>query len=116
MPDLTWWLEIKRQMVDLTTLERDAWHIYLGVAIQLATAAVLRWRLTEWRTLLPLVVLECANEAVDFFGEPWLTQRAMQATGAVHDLINTFVMPIVILFIARALQRSPHDQRSGGGE
>lgn len=104
--DLSGWLEIKRLMAATTALERDALHIYAGVAVQLLTAALLKWRLREWRTLLPVLIVELANEAVDFAHDPWLADaRTSQYLAAVHDVVNTLALPVVILLIARGLDR-----------
>lgn len=102
--DVSWWLDVKRALVTVTSLERDALHIYAALAIVLATAATTRWRLREWRVLVPLIVLEATNEAADLIYEIWPpADRAMQYWASVHDFVNTMAVPVIVVLIARRL-------------
>lgn len=104
MPDFSWWLAWKLKIVELGGLDRDALHIYSAVIIQLATSWLLRWRLREWRTLLPLLLFELANEAVDLFYEVWPpADRGLQWWASVHDVLNTLAMPVVLVLLARGI-------------
>lgn len=94
------WQQFKLVLIGLTGLERDALHIYAATAIQLAAALLLRRRLGDW---LPwLVVLGCAllGEAADVGVEIW-PDSALQADKAVHDLINTMIMPSILMILSR---------------
>jgi hypothetical protein len=87
-------------------LERDALHIYGGVAAMLLTAAATRWRLDQWRVLVPLLVLALANEAADLLYDPWVGgQRARQWGEAVRDMINSLGVPVLLRLIVRRARR-----------
>lgn len=102
IPDFSGWLEIKRQIVEITALERDALHIYAGIALQLGAAWLLRWRLSEWRTLIPLLAAELLNEAADLYYEIWPTvDRGLQWSASLHDVFNTLAVPVLIVLIVR---------------
>ncbi len=101
MPSLAWWLDVKRDLVELTALDRDALHIYAAVAIQLATVWLMRLRLSDWRALIPLVVLELLNEFADLRYEIWPpADRGMQWWASMHDIVNTFAVPVLLMFVA----------------
>lgn len=103
--DFSWWLHVKRDLVVLTALDRDALHIYAAVMIQLSTAAVLRRRPDDWLTFAPLAVLELANEAVDLVYEVWPpADRGMQWWASAHDIANTLAMPLLIALLVRRLR------------
>lgn len=94
------WQQFKLALIGLTGLERDALHIYAAVAIQLAAALILRRRLGDW---LPwFVVLGCAllGEIADVYVEVW-PDSALQAGMAAHDLVNTMIMPSVLMILSR---------------
>jgi hypothetical protein len=87
-------------------LERDALHIYVGIFIMLLTAAVTRWRLDQWRVLVPVLVLALANEAADLLYDPWLGEDLARQWGeSVRDMINSLAVPILLLLIVRRVRR-----------
>ena len=92
------WLQLKTELVRATTLERDALHIYFALIVQLGAALLFRRRLGDW---LPwLAVLALANEAADLWVEIW-PQHAFQAASAIHDIVNTMILPTVLFALSR---------------
>ena len=59
------WLDLKTWLEAVTSLNRDALHIYAAIALQCACAIVFRRSLASPLLLLPLLVLELANEWAD---------------------------------------------------
>jgi len=94
------WLGLKGVAVALL-LEKDALHIYAAFVIQVATALIARRRLSDWRPWLIVLGFALFNEFLDLLlGEeerikPW------QVRGAVHDLVNTMLLPTVLLLLCR---------------
>jgi hypothetical protein len=82
-------------------LAKDALHIYGAVAIQIAVALLIRRSLAHWLPWFAVLLSELLNEGADmWFGEeariqPW------QIDGAKHDLLNTMVLPTVLLLLVR---------------
>ena len=98
------WNGLKDELARLL-LEKDALHIYAAVLIQLAAA---RWTGRTLGHLLPwgaVFALELLNEIVDLArgGEPRL--MSWQIVSGVHDIINTMILPTLLLFLCR---RAPH--------
>ena len=82
-------------------LDKDAVHIYAALAIQIATAKLSRRSLGHFLPWLTVLGLELINEAIDLMrgGEPQL--MAWQAVGGVHDVINTMILPTILLVLCR---------------
>jgi hypothetical protein len=82
-------------------LEKDALHIYAALLIQLVAAAWSRRSLGDARPWLWVLGIELANEWMDLLrgGEPRL--MPWQVVSAVHDIINTMVLPTVLLVLCR---------------
>lgn len=81
--------------------EKDALHIYAGVAIQIVIAALSGRTLGNRLPWLMVLGFEGVNEALDIMrgGEPAL--RPWQIVSAVHDLVNTMMLPTVLLLLCR---------------
>ena len=127
MIGLSSWLEVKRQLVELTALDRDALHIYFAVLIQSVTVWLTRWRYSDIMALIPLVALECLNEFADLRYEVWPpADRGLQWSASVHDVINTLVIPVAIMLVVRrhdaraarlaGVRGESQDHDHGGGE
>ena len=94
------WLWLKQQVSDLT-VAKDALHVYGAFVVQVLAALVTRRTLASpipWLAVLAAIVL---NEALDliFEKEPYI--HRWQIEGAIHDLINTMVLPTLLLLLAR---------------
>lgn len=98
--DLAHWTAWKRDIVDVTELDRDALHIYAGVALQILVARLSRRKLGDWLPWLAVVVLAIGIEAADVRAEVWHSD-ILQAAASVHDFVNTMIMPTVLLILSR---------------
>lgn len=71
-------------------------HTYVGLAIWLATLIALRRPLTDWRALIPLILLEGANEVMDR-----LAVGAWMVPETLKDIAATLFWPMTIILLAR---------------
>ena len=98
------WLEIKDYAASLI-LEKDALHIYAAVAIQVGVARLTGRSLGHWLPWLCVLALEAANEILDIVLGQEVSLKAWQVDGALHDALNTMLMPSLLLLLCR---RAPH--------
>ena len=94
------WLQFKTELVRATALSRDALHIYIGLAVQLAAALLLRRKLGDWLPWLAVLALAVGNEVADLWVDIW-PEHAFQAASAIHDLVNTMILPTAVMAFAR---------------
>ena len=94
------WMGVKAMLASLV-LEKDAIHIYSALLIQLVAAALTRKTLRDWQPWLAVLAFALINESLDVtLGEeasiePW------QIRGATHDLVNTMLLPSVLMLLSR---------------
>jgi len=82
-------------------VEKDALHVYAAFFIQIAAAALFRKSLAHWLPWLAVLAVEIGNEILDIqFGEEAHLQ-SWQLAGARHDLVNTMVLPTLLLLLCR---------------
>ena len=82
-------------------LAKDALHIYGAVAIQIAAALLFRRSLGHWLPWFVVLLATILIEAGDmWFGEEATVQQ-WQIDGAKHDILNTMVLPTVLLVLVR---------------
>ena len=81
-------------------LGKDALHIYVGLAVFLASAAVFRWPIRSWR---PWIAALCAALA----GEIWDLRDTFTFGGTLRleanlkDVLNTIFWPTMLMLLAR---------------
>lgn len=86
-------------------------HTYVGLAIWLATLIALRRPLTDWRVLIPLILLEGANEVMDRLAVgSWMVPETLK------DIAATLFWPVTIIVLARigAVRLSAREDAAGG--
>ena len=94
------WMGLKGLASDLG-LAKDALHVYAAVAIQVAAALLCRRSLGHWLPWTIVLLAELLNEAGDmWFGEEARVQQ-WQIDGAVHDVLNTMILPTLLLLLSR---------------
>jgi hypothetical protein len=93
----------KGSVIDATGLDKDALHIYFGLAVFLAVRLLWRWRggwVVAW---LLVLAMACGGEWLDLTAEH--SNSAIQPDAAHwHDIWNTMFWPTVLLFVGRWLQ------------
>jgi hypothetical protein len=99
-PDTSTYQRIKLVVLSLLPLTKDAIHVYLGCASLLATAALLRWPLSSFKVLVPGLLLSLGMEALDL-RDGLREDHQWNWASSLHDLINTNLIPVVIVWLAR---------------
>lgn len=94
------WLDFKDEAARLL-FEKDALHIYAAVAIQITAAHLSRQSLGDWLPWAVVLMFETLNEALDITLGQESTLRLWQVAGALHDAINTMLMPTILLILVR---------------
>ncbi len=81
--------------------DKDALHIYAALVVQVGAAKLSRRSLGHFLPWLTVLGLELINELLDIMrgGEPRL--MPWQVVSAVHDIINTMILPSVLLILCR---------------
>jgi hypothetical protein len=94
------WLGIKDFFAQIG-VGKDALHIYFAFLIQILAAAALRRPLSNWMPWAVVLLAAMSNEVMDIrYGqEPEV--REWQVIGARHDILNTMVLPTLMLILCR---------------
>lgn len=94
------WNGIKELAVALS-VEKDALHIYFAFAIQVAAAVLLRRPLSSWLPWLAVLAATLFNEFLDLWLGEEATIQQWQIVGARHDIVNTMLLPTLLLLLCR---------------
>ncbi len=94
------WLSLKHESWRLL-LEKDALHIYAALLIQVATAKLSRRSLGHLLPWLTVLGIEMINEGIDLVRGQEPELRPWQVISAVHDIVNTMILPTVLLMMCR---------------
>jgi hypothetical protein len=81
--------------------EKDALHIYAAVLIQLVVARWSNRSLADLRPWAAVLALELVNEVVDVARGGEARLMAWQVVSAVHDIVNTMILPTILLLLTR---------------
>lgn len=96
------WIAAKLWLADLTSLDKDALHIYLGVALQLLASRLFAHGLASPWPWMVVFAAALGNEAYDLLFEVWPDRdRGLQWRLSAHDLLNTVAIPTLLLWLAR---------------
>lgn len=96
------WVDLKFSLVAATGLHMDALHIYGGLLVQALAARLLRQPLCAWAPWAAVLAVELANEWIDLAHESW-PDRAEQIAGSGYDVLNTLLLPSLILAAGRIM-------------
>jgi hypothetical protein len=91
---------LKRQLLEVLPLSKDAVHIYIGVGCLLLSIFVLRRQPSAWTALLLGLLVSIVMEALDLRDNVRypLTVRLAEGT---RDLINTNLAPLLFVLVTR---------------
>ena len=92
--------QAKIAIVDFTALERDALHIYVGLAVFLACCLIFKWRGQDFRPWLVALAIASLGEALDL-RDAITYAKPIIASESVKDFLNTISMPTIILLVSR---------------
>ena len=91
---------LKRQILEVLPLSKDAIHIYIGVACLGVSIFVLRMAPSAWRALLLGVAASLVMEGLDLRDNVHYPMTVRVIEGA-RDLINTNLSPFLFVFVTR---------------
>lgn len=114
------WQDLKTVMEEQLHLSRDAMHIYAALIIFLLACWIFRWKPSDWRPWLVVLLAQCFNEALDMAsmleddGVIWIWS-------SVKDTVNTMITPTLLLIAARYAgvfggDPAPRGERESGDE
>ena len=92
--------QTKVTLVQLLVLPKDALHIYVGLAVFLAAAALLRKPLGSWVPIAAVVAAALAGEAWDLIETGAIGARPHYDRNW-HDVWNTCFWPAMLFLLAR---------------
>lgn len=87
-------------VLDVTDLGKDALHVYVGLAVMLLVAAVLRRSLGDWRPWAAVLLAAFAGEIWDVV-DTWSHGRTPRWNANWKDVWNTLFWPTVLFALAR---------------
>ena len=90
----------KLWLVDMLAMSKDALHVFVGMAVFLLAAALLRRPLRDWRPLLVVLLAALAGEAWDLL-ETWQAGQALRWGRSGHDVFITSFWPAILFGLAR---------------
>lgn len=101
---------LKRQLLEVLPLSKDAIHIYIGVGCLLLSIFVLRRQPSAWSALLLGAVVSLVMEALDLRDNVRypLTVRLLESA---RDLANTNLSPLLFVLVTRLRLGKPVPQR-----
>ena len=90
----------KLLLVDISHLAKDALHIYVALLVFFGSCLQFRWKASQIKPLLLVLVAALAGEAWDLrdqivYGDPF------EPDGHLKDVINTLAVPTIVFLLAR---------------
>jgi hypothetical protein len=97
---------LKRQLLEVLPLSKDAIHIYIGVACLGLSIFALRMPPAAWRALILGVLVSLVMEGLDLRDNVRypLTVRIVEST---RDLVNTNLAPFLFVLVTRLRLGAP---------
>lgn len=100
------WYGFKEWLEATSGLDMDALHVHAGILLQLLAALLLRRSLRSPWPWLVVLAATLANEAYDLHFETWPDpDRARQWLEGLKDVVNTMLIPSLLLVLARCAPR-----------
>jgi len=91
---------LKLTLVSLTSLSKDALHIYVGMGLYLGACWLVRRSRHKWIPMLVVLIAAALGEILDARGD--LASLGHWRWGAsAHDFINTLFWPTVVALLLR---------------
>lgn len=99
----------KLAIVGATGLSKDALHIYVGLAVYLASRFVFRKQPHAFGPVVLVLLVACLGEALDM-RDDILSLGHWRWGASLHDVINTAFWPVVLhLLTSQTSTLSRHD-------
>lgn len=97
---MEWIPHLKDWLVDYLRLAKDALHIYVALGIYFGSCLAFGWKVRDWRPLACVLAAAIIGEMVDLSIN--FERRGIFAIrGSAKDILNTLLVPTMILVLAR---------------
>lgn len=100
----SYYQQLKLIIIELLALSRDAIHIHVGFLALLLMLVFSRKKLHQWTVLIAPFVLSLLMECLDFWDD-YLHLGRVNVAASLHDLLNTNLIPILLVIWARFERR-----------
>ena len=90
----------KIAVMELTSLGKDALHVYVGLAVMLAVAILLKRSLSDWRPIVAVAFASIAGELWDLV-DTFSHGGTPRWSGNWKDIWNTMFWPLIFFVLAR---------------
>src|SRR5688572_29291369 len=101
---------LKRQILEVLPVSKDAVHMYIGIACLLVSIFALRQPPAAWRSLLLGPLASLVMEALDL-RDNVRYPPTVRAVEAVHDLVNTNLAPFLFVLTMRLRYGAPEAKK-----
>ena len=91
--------DIKTHIVSFTGLEKDALHIYVGIAVFLITSLLFKNHRYRWLIALFTVIAAASMGEVLDRHDQLIINKHWYWQGSVHDIVNTCFFPTLFTLI-----------------
>ena len=91
---------LKLRVLAVIPLAKDAVHVYIGFGCYAASILLLRLPLGSGRALLPGLLVSLGMEALDL-RDDWQGTGHLHWAASVKDVVNTNLIPVALVLIAR---------------
>jgi hypothetical protein len=101
---------LKRQILEVLPVSKDAVHMYIGIACLLVSIFAFRLPPAAWRSLLLGLLVSLVMEALDL-RDNVRYPATVRAVEAVHDLVNTNLAPFLLVLTMRLRYGAPEPRK-----
>ena len=88
--------QLKNEILAAVHLSKDAVHLYIGIGCFLLSILVFRFAPTAYRSLLLGLLVSLGMEAMDLHDNVRY-EETTRALASLHDLVNTNLLPYLIV-------------------
>jgi hypothetical protein len=101
---------LKRQILEVLPVSKDAVHMYIGIACLLVSIFAFRLPPAAWRSLLLGLLVSLVMEALDL-RDNVRYPATVRAVEAVHNLVNTNLAPFLLVLTMRLRYGAPEPRK-----
>src|SRR5262245_34898757 len=98
--DASWYQDFKQVLISWVPLDKDAWHIYIGMVCLVASSLGLRLPLIRFRALALGVAVSLALEVLDLWHD-YAISGIPNWLASLNDIVNTNAIPALIVVLIR---------------
>jgi hypothetical protein len=106
--------QLKTEILSAVHLSKDAVHLYIGIGCFLLSVMVLRVAPTAYRSLLLGLIVSLGMEAMDLRDNVRYSEQT-RVIASLHDLVNTNLLPYLLVVGLRLRLGSPAKARAKKG-